>query len=83
MKENIKMYYNTMKPMGNWEESVDFTKNDRWGFCEKFSEMRGGVKKEYNNKEIGKNKNFQRIAINAVGINHFKKIFLEKLGNGK
>jgi hypothetical protein len=58
MKENIKMYYNTMKPMGNWDESVDFTKNDRWGFCEKFSEMRGGVKKEYNNKEIGKNKNF-------------------------
>ena len=52
MKENIKMYYNTMKPMGNWDESVDFTKNDRWGFCEKFSEMRGGVKKEYNNKEI-------------------------------
>ena len=58
MKENIKMYFNTMKPMGNWDDSVDYTKNDRWGFCEKFSEMREGIKKEYNNKEIEKNKNF-------------------------
>ena len=58
MKENLKLYFNTMKPMGNWDESVDYTKNDRWGFCEKFSEMRDGIKKEYNNNEIGKNKNF-------------------------
>ena len=58
MKENLKLYFNTMKPMGNWDESVDYTKNDRWGFCEKFSEMRDGIKKEYSNNEIGKNKNF-------------------------
>ena len=58
MKENIKMYFNTMKPMGNWDDSVDYTKNDRWGFCEKFSEMREGIKKEYNNKGIENNKNF-------------------------
>ena len=58
MKENIKMYFNTMKPMGNWDEFVDYTKNDRWKFCEKFSEMREGIKKENNYKEVGKNKKF-------------------------
>ena len=51
MKENIKMYYNTMKPMGNWDESVDFTQNDRWRFVEKFNEMRDGIKKERIKKE--------------------------------
>ena len=57
MKENIKMYYNTMKPLGNSRESIDYTQNERWGFVEKFSEMRGGVKKEIHKKEIRNNKN--------------------------
>ena len=57
IKENIKMYYNTMKPMGNWDNNVDFTQNKRWRFIEKFSEMREGIKTEYRRKEIGKNKN--------------------------
>ena len=45
MKENIKLYYNTMKPLGNSDKSVDYTQNERWGFIAKFSEMREGVKK--------------------------------------
>ena len=57
MKENLKLYFNTMKPMGNWDESVDYTKNDRWGFCEKFSEMRDGIKKENIKREINKKNN--------------------------
>ena len=57
MKENIKMYYNTMKPMGNWDESVDFTQNDRWRFVEKFNEMRDGIKKESIKKEMRKKNN--------------------------
>ena len=40
MKENIKMYYNTMKPMGNSDNSVDYTKNERWKFRELFLELR-------------------------------------------
>ena len=57
MKENIKMYYNTMKPLGNSRESIDYTQNERWGFSEKFNEMKGGVKKEIIKKEIRNNKN--------------------------
>ena len=58
MKENIKNYYNTMKPLGNSDQPVDYTKNERWGFIEKFNEMRNGGKKDYNNvRNIGKNKN--------------------------
>ena len=57
MKENIKLYYNTMKPLGNVDESVDYTQNERWGFIEKFSEMRGGIKKDNNKMDIKNNKN--------------------------
>ena len=51
MKENIKMYYNTMKPLGNSRESIDYTQNERWWFVEKFSEMRGGVKKKFTKRK--------------------------------
>ena len=34
MKENIKMYYNTMKPLENWDQPVDYTQNERWRFVE-------------------------------------------------
>ena len=56
IKENIKNYYNTMKPLGNCDESVDYTKNDRWKFCENFSEMRDGVRKEEDKKDFGRNR---------------------------
>ena len=61
MKENIKMYYNTMKPMGNCDEEIDYTKNERWKFREKFSEMRQAVKKESSSSDIRKNKNLNFI----------------------
>ena len=56
IKENIKNYYNTMKPLGNCDESIDYTKNDRWKFCENFSEMRDGVRKEEDKKDFGRNR---------------------------
>ena len=34
MKENIKYYYNTMKPLGNTDQPVDYTLNERWGIIE-------------------------------------------------
>ena len=57
MKENIKMYYNTMKPMGNFDESVDYTQNERWRFIEKFTEMRDGIKKENIKRKMNKKNN--------------------------
>ena len=40
MKEHIKMYYNTMKPVGDNNGLVDYTKNDRWRLSEQIAEMR-------------------------------------------
>ena len=40
MKEHIKMYYNTMKPVGDNKGLVDYTKNDRWRLSEQIAEMR-------------------------------------------
>ena len=45
IKENIKMYFNTMKPLGGESREVDYTKNDRWRLSEQIEEMREGKKK--------------------------------------
>lgn len=42
MKENVKMYFNTMKPLGEIEGPVDYTKNERWRLSEQITEMREG-----------------------------------------
>ena len=40
IKENIKMYFNTMKPLGGESKEVDYTKNDRWRLSQQIEEMR-------------------------------------------
>ena len=42
MKENIKMYFNTMKPIGEFNGPVDYTKNERWRLSEFIEEVREG-----------------------------------------
>ena len=42
MKENIKMYFNTMKPIGEFDGPVDYTKNERWRLSEFIGELRQG-----------------------------------------
>ena len=50
MKENIKMYYKTMKPVGTADNPVDYTKNERWRLSELIAEMREGKNNVKNNK---------------------------------
>ena len=50
MKENIKMYYKTMKPVGTADNPVDYTKNERWRLSELIAEMREGKNNIKNNK---------------------------------
>ena len=50
MKEHIKMYYNTMKPMGDSNGIVDYTKNDRWRLSEQIALMREREKNLKNDK---------------------------------
>ena len=44
IKEHIKLYFNTMKPMGNGNGPIDYTQNDRWRLSEQIAEMREGKK---------------------------------------
>ena len=44
IKEHIKLYFNTMKPMGNETGPIDYTQNDRWRLSEQIAEMRDGKK---------------------------------------
>ena len=44
MKENIKLYYNTMKPLGEKEGPVDYTQNERWRLSRAIATMREGAK---------------------------------------
>lgn len=44
IKEHIKLYFNTMKPMGNGNGPIDYTQNDRWRLSEQIAEMRDGKK---------------------------------------
>ena len=44
IKEHIKLYFNTMKPMGNVKGPIDYTQNDRWRLSEQIAEMREGKK---------------------------------------
>ena len=44
MKEHLKMYFNTMKPLGEYEGPIDYTKNERWRLSEQIAEMREGNK---------------------------------------
>lgn len=42
IKENVKMYFNTMKPFNGDEDdrNVDYTKNDRWRWIQEMKKMR-------------------------------------------
>ena len=42
MKENTKMYFNTMKPLGESDGPIDYSKNERWKLSELIAEMRDG-----------------------------------------
>ena len=44
MKEHIKIYNNTMKPLGDSNGIVDYTKNDRWRLSEQIAQMRERAK---------------------------------------
>jgi len=42
MKENIRNYFNTMKPLGEYDGPVDYTMNERWKLSEFIEEIREG-----------------------------------------
>ena len=53
-KNNTKMYFNTMKPLGNNNNKTDFSLNDRENHLRQLIELRNGEYCEYNNKKKSK-----------------------------
>ena len=64
MKEQTKMYFNTMKPLGKYDGPIDYSKNERWKFSELIAEMRDGKNNLKNNNWINynffNNKNYSK-----------------------
>jgi len=54
IKENIRKYFNTMKPLGNDDGKTDYTKNDRWRLNRQLIKYRKG---QYDDEE-NKNDNY-------------------------
>ena len=46
IKENVKKYFNTMKPFGNDDGTTDYTKNDRWRLSRELIRMKKGQNDE-------------------------------------
>ena len=67
MKEHLKMYFNTMKPLGEFEGPIDYTKNERWRLSEQIAEMRAGKKnlKVKYDKNLTNNNSFNNKKIKA------------------
>ena len=88
IKENLRKYFNTMKPYGNDDGKVDYTQNDRWKLNKeliKFRKMENKINSE--KKNLGK-KNFYEINrklilkyyyINVPDLYIFNKLNIESL----
>ena len=88
IKENLRKYFNTMKPYGNDDGKVDYTQNDRWKLNKeliKFRKMENKINSE--KKNFGK-KNFYEINrklilkyydINDPDLDIFNKLNIESL----
>ena len=50
IKENIRKYFNTMKPFGNDDGKTDYTKNDRWRLYRELIKFRKGKYFDEENK---------------------------------
>jgi hypothetical protein len=53
IKENIRKYFNTMKPLGNDNGKTDYTKNDRWRLNRELIKYRKGQYDDEENKNDG------------------------------
>ena len=92
IKEHIRKYFKTMKPYGNDDGKVDYTKNDRWKLNKeliKYRKMENKLKSEKNNhgKKNGYKINGKLILSyydsNDPDLDIFNKLNLESLDNNE
>ena len=58
IKENVKKYFNTMKPFGNDDGTTDYTKNDRWRLSRELIKIKRHINdNDFINIEENKNGN--------------------------
>ena len=68
IKEHIRKYFNTMKPLGNDDGKTDFTKNDRWRLNRELIKFRKGKFNEENKNDYGVGKK-RRLILSYYNIN--------------
>ena len=75
IKENIKNYFNTMKPLGEDNGKVDYTKNERWKLSEFLVEMRENKHdlNLNNDKNLTNNKNSNYVKRNNLILSYYNK----------
>ena len=56
VQDEPKMYFKTMKPYGNNPGEIDYSKNERWRFCEEMAKLRNAKSK--NNVSNNENSRF-------------------------
>ena len=94
MKENIKLYYNTMKPFGEKEGIIDYTQNERWRPSQEIAELREGAKDlkfknsrnwtNYNSFNLKKNRKRNNLILNYYNKEDPYILLFEKMArNGK
>ena len=89
IKENIRKYFKTMKPYGNDDGKVDYTKNDRWRLNKeliKFRKMEYNLNKNNKGKKIFLENDKNKLVLNYYDINDpdlqiFNKLNLESIDN--
>ena len=81
IKEHIRQYFKTMKPIGNDDGNTDYTKNNRWKLNRELIKLRKGKYNEEKKNAYGKNMKKQLILsyynINDPDIQRFKKYDLD------
>ena len=71
-KKKVKNYYKTMKPYGNKEGNIDYTKNERWNPSKEIKNLREQSKNKKQYNSVGTSMDNSDFMNNKNG-NHFKK----------
>ena len=74
--EHIKFYYKTMKPYGNNNGNIDYTKNERWHPSKEIKLLRDKQKKKYNSIGTSMDNSFLNNNYNNKLFNNKSKLIL-------
>jgi hypothetical protein len=69
IKEHIRQYFKTMKPIGNDDGNTDYTKNNRWKLNRELIKFRKGIFKEEKKNDNKKNERKRKLILSYYNAN--------------